>query len=339
MRGPCEKQKKPSAAIRHLILIRQISSRPFGNLRQHAVESESVPLLRSNHLFTGLLALSFAGAFVIPPRFSIPGGGQVQGLFALVSRPVRAMAAWVYSHGHREAVVDDRSVSTPRTAATVYQENHQLLSALASLQVKFEQLSQLNADRQAVGDIRPLCRPATVTGAEASGLRKALTLSVAFTSSALMNRPVIRGNPSQSPLPCDLVGRINRVGPAGAQVRLLTDPGFVLTARIGHYVTQPDGQIKMTTLEQLHPLVQGIGGNRMAIRSTLSLQQVKDANISIGDLVLLDDRDWPLNIQGFSVGRILSINPQQSAPLFADIRVEPETNLMRLTEVMVMVKD
>lgn len=303
----------------------------------------AVAAVRTNHLFAGLMGLAFLTAFVLPARFTTPGqqpgAGLLQGLFAPISRPVRALAGWAYRRTHEDPVMDDRSPTAPRPPATVYEENHQLLTALASLQLKFDQLSQLNADRQAVGDIRPLCKPATVTGAEPSGLRESLTISVGLSSAALLNRPVIRGNPSESRLPCDLVGRIVRAGVAGAQVRLITDPNFVLTARIGRYVLQPDGHLKMVYVDQLHPLVQGIGHNQMAIRSTLSMQQMHDANVEVNDLVLLDDRDWPLNIQGFSVGRIVSINPQPNAPLFAEIRIEPQTDLMRLSEVMVMVKD
>jgi cell shape-determining protein MreC len=303
-----------------------------------------VAILRSKVLFYGLMGVSFLTAFVLPAvfpaKFGSVGIPQLQGIFAPVSRPLRAMAGWVYNRAHRPVVVDDRSPDVLRPATTVYEENHQLLTALASLQIKLDQLSQLNADRQSVGDIRPLCKPATVTGSEVSGLREGLTLSVGSTSLPLLNRPVIRGNPSQSPLPCDLVGRIVRSGPAGAQVRLITDPGFVLTARIGRYVTLPDGKLQMVYDSQIHPLVRGIGSNQMAIQSTLSMQQVRDGKIQKGDTVVLDDHDdWPPNVQGFSVGRIISINPQQNAPLFADIRIEPQTNLMRLTDVMVMVRD
>jgi cell shape-determining protein MreC len=294
---------------------------------------------RFNQIFTLLMVLAFAIAFVLPARFSTLPAGQLQGVFSPVSKPVRLIAGMIYHRFHAEPILDDRSPAAPRPAATVYDENHQLLSAYASLQIKFDQLSQLNADRQAVGDIRSLCKPATVTGADPSGFRESLTLSAAASASILKDRPVIRGNPSQSPLPCDLIGRIVRAGPAGAQVRLVTDPGFRLTARIGRYIAQPDGQLKLTYIGQLHPLVQGIGHNAMAIQSNLSMQQVQDAGLAVGDMILLDDRDWPLNIQGFEVGRIVSINRQPSAPLLADIRIEPQSNLMRLTEVMVMVRE
>ena len=285
------------------------------------------------------MVMAFLVAFVLPARISTPGVEQLQGIFAPVSRPMRALAGFVYRRFHPAMVTDDRSPATPREESTVFEENHQLLSAYASLQVKFDQLSQLNADRQAVGDIRALCKPATVTGSDVSGLRETLTLSAGTSATAMKDRPVIRGNPSQSPLPCDLVGRIVRSGPTGAQVRLVTDPGFRLTARIGRYVPQPDGRLKMTYIGKLHPLVQGIGGNAMSIQSNLSMEEVHVAGMEVNDLVLLDDRDWPLNIQGFEVGRIVSINRQTKAPLLADIRIEPQTNLMRLSEVMVMVKD
>ncbi len=285
------------------------------------------------------MGLGFLAAFVLPARFTTAGAGELQGIFSPVSRPMRALASLVYRRFHSVQVVDDRSPLAPRPEQSVYEENHQLLTAYASLAAKYDLLSQLNADRQAVGDIRSLCKPATVTGGEASGLRESLTLSTGLPPATVMNRPVIRGNPSQSPLPCDLIGRVFRSGIAGAQVRLVTDPGFRLTARIARYIPQPDGQLKLTYIGQLHPLVQGIGGNAMAVQSNLTLQQVREAGIEVNDLVLLDDHDWPANIQGFEVGRIVSIGRQPGAPLLAEIRIEPQSNLMRLSDVMVMVKD
>jgi cell shape-determining protein MreC len=300
------------------------------------LEFAAVAMVRTNYLFYAMMALAFVAAFVLP-HATLPGSGHLLGIFQPVARPARALAAWMDRKIHAPVVVDDVSPVTPRSPANVYEENHQLATALASLQMKFEQLSQLNADRQAVGDIRGLCKPATVIGADSSPLRETLTITVGGSTSAIVNRPVIRGNLSQSPLPCDLIGRVVRAGLTGAQVRLVTDPGASLTARIGHYDRDEQGKVKMTLVDQLHLLVTGAGGNEMAIR--LSMQQAQEAKIAVGDLVVLDDRDWPANIQGFAVGHVKKIRPQPNAPLFADIRVEPAGNLLRLTEVMVMVKD
>lgn len=288
------------------------------------------------------MGLGFLTAFVFPGRFTAagPGGvGFMQGFFSPVSRPVRALSGFIYRRWHAEPLVDDRAPERPREQSTVYDENHELLTAYASLQMKFEQLSQLNADRQAVGDIRALCKPATVTAPEVSGLREALTISSTAPAAMLLNRPVIRGNPSQSPLPCDLIGRVDRSGPMGARVKLVTDPSSALVARIGRYEPQADNKLKLIYVDKIHPVIRGIGNNAMTISSHLTMQQVQEAGIAINDMILLDDKDWPANIQGFEVGRIVSITRQPKAPLLADIRIEPSSNLMRLTEVMVMVKD
>lgn len=284
---------------------------------------------RSGHLFVGLMGLSFASAFVLPPRWTVPVQGPAQGLFAPVSRPVRAVAGAISRRVHGEPVSDDGSPGQPRPAAAVYAENHALRADLAALRVKFDQLSRLNADRGLVGDILPLCRPATVTGVDGSGVREVLKISGA--GSVAVGRPVVHGT--------DLVGRVVASGMTGAEVRLVTDPGFVFTGQVARYVPDAGGRLTLALVGQLRPWVQGVGHGSMAIRSTVSTQQVTDLKLAVGDLLVLDDPDWPANVQGFCAGRIAAIASQANAPVFADIRVEPVTDLMRLTEVMVVVKD
>ena len=293
------------------------------------VESTGVSPFRSGHLFATLMVLSFLSAFVLPPRWTTPVRSQVQGLFAPVSRPTRWVAGALGQRGHPERASDDGSPEQPRPADAVYAENHALRTELAALEVKFDQLSRLNADRGLVGDIRPLCRPATVTGADSSGMREAL--KIAGVGSVAAGRPVVHGT--------DLVGRVVAAGLTGAEVRLLTDPGFVFTARIARYVPDAAGRLTLAIVGQLQPWVQGVGHGSMAIRSTVSMQQVAELHLAVGDLVVLDDPDWPANVQGFTTGRIAAINTQANAPIFADIRVEPIVDLMRLNEVMVVVKD
>jgi hypothetical protein len=287
--------------------------------------------LRFNQVFSLLMIISLVSAFIIPPRFTNPARDELEGLFSPISGPVRAIAGLIYRHVHRDTPVDDASPSSPRPQQTIVEENTQLRTAYAALLKKFDDLSQLNADRQLVGDIRPLCRPATVTGTDSSGIRESLIISAGGFGGLDNGMPVLFAH--------EVVGRIARAGVGSSQVRLITDPGFPLTGRIGQYRTDPDGQIRLNWVEHLQPLVQGIGHGAMAIRSNLSMQQVHDLGIGENDMVLLDDRDWPANLQGYRIGRITSIRPQQNAPLFADIRVEPASDLMRLKEVMVMVKE
>ena len=284
---------------------------------------------RLGRWFPVAIGLSLASAFVVPPRFTTPVRASVQGVFAPVSIPARAIAGAAYRRTHADRVTDDGSADGPRQAEVVVAENHALRAALASLEVKFEQLSQVDADRKLVGNIRPLCRPAEVTGADSSGLREALTVS--GIDGSAVSRPVVHGT--------DLVGRVEAAGLTGAAVRLVTDPGFSFTARLARYVTDPGGGVALSFVTRLHPLVQGIGHGAMAIRNTVTMAQAADARLAVGDLVLLDDLEWQPNVQGFTAGRVTAITPQSTAPIFADIRVEPAVNLLRLNEVMVVVKN
>ena len=289
----------------------------------------AVPTIRVNHVFFVLMVFSILTAFVLPPGCATPVQSPLMGLFSPVSRPARAMAAAIDGRIHRVVPTDDGSPANPRPVSTVYAENHELRAQLVSLQVKFDALSKLNADRQSVGDIRNLCEPATVTGSDPSGLREALLI----TPSSLFRekQPVIHS--------VDLVGSIYRAGLTGAQVRLITDPGFSFTAKIGRFVIDADGHPQKFFVDELHPLVQGVGHGMMAVRSTISMEQASRSKIAVNDFVVLNDNEWPANLQGFNVGRITSIHAQRNAPLFAEIQIEPSAPLMRLTDVMVMVRN
>ena len=170
----------------------------------------------------------------------------------------------------------------------------------------------------------------TVTGADSSGLRE--SLKVSGVGGSAVRRPVVHGT--------DLVGRVEAAGLTGAAVRLVTDPGLSFTASIVHYVPDGAGQMTVAVVPGLQPLVQGVGHGAMAIRSTITMAQAAELHLAVGDLVVLNDHDgWPLTVQGFTVGRVAAVAPQTSSPLFADVRVEPAVDLLRLNEVMVVVRD
>ncbi len=213
---------------------------------------------RSGHLFAGLMGLSFACAFVVPPpRFTTPVRAQAQGLFAPVSWPTRAVA-----------------------------------------------------------------------GVDGSGVREALKIT---GGAGFVGRPVVHGT--------GLVGRVVASGVTGAEVRLLTDPGFVFTAGVARYLPDAAGRVSLVRVEGLRPWVSGVGHGAMAIRSAVTVQQVDTLHLAAGDLVVLDDDGWPPNVQGFCAGRVASITRQANAPAFADLCVEPVTDPLRLSEVMVVVKN
>ena len=91
------------------------------------------------------------------------------------------------------------------------------------------------------------------------------------------------------------------------------------------------------------PLVEGRGSGRMAVMN-LTWEQVEKAGLAAGDLVLLDDNDdWSLSVSGQALlingqplGVVEKVAKQSRAPLFAEVSVRPQINLLQLDEVMVV---
>jgi hypothetical protein len=287
--------------------------------------------LRFNHVAVALMALSFVSAFLAPPRFTNPARIELSGIFSPISRPVRGISTLIYDRFHHEAVVDDASPQSPRQEQTLLEENRQLNLQLAALAVKFDNLSKLNADRNLVGDILPLCEPASVTGSDSSTARESLLISASSGTGLKTGRPVLCVD--------GLMGRIVSAGLDSAQVRLITDPGFVIMCRIEQYRADDTGTMTLVPIKDLHVLLQGIGKNEMVVRSNLPTETVKKLQIQIDDYVQLDDPEWPPNLQGRCVGKIIDIGPQHKTPLMSDIHVQPLVKLMQQREVMIMVKD
>ena len=289
---------------------------------------------RSTPLFLALMAACLLSAFALPARVTTAVRGPFQNLFWPVARPTRAIATAVDRRARPAGPTDDASPDQPRPADKVFAENAALRSALTALSVKFDQLSRINADRKLVGDIRDLCQPATVTGGDSSGLRETLTVTGVDASAA--GRPVVHGT--------DLVGRVQAAGLTGAAVQLITDPGVAFTVRIERYAPDAAGRLTLARVGTLRPLVRGVGHGMMAIRSMLTMQQVAELHLAVGDRVALDDDQWPANVQGFAAGQIASVDHQSAAPLLAEVSIRPATNLSRVDElmgkeVMVVVRD
>jgi len=275
--------------------------------------------LRFNHVFVFLMFLSAASAFVFPMRMTNAVRAQVQNVFAPVSKPVGAVASWA-----RGKVVRPENTD-PRDALAVFRENENLKTAVANLVAQVRYLQEINADRQLLGEVLPLCTPAPVVGGDA-GQRDSLSIQSTDNIQPGMYALYSGG----------VVGRVDRAGVSGgAQVRLITDAGFAVTGRFGRFVTTADGKTVFQTIDTPPPLVQGVGRGSMIIRR-LDMDSVRE--VEAGDWVIVQDRDWPANLQGYRIGRVTAIGPSTGSPLFAEIEVKPATNLMLLREVMVLNK-
>src|ERR1043165_2616752 len=125
--------------------------------------------IRFNHVFVCLIALSILTAFVINPRYT-NRVRNVQAVFAPVAAPTRRIASVFHERYGRAQDEDDR-----RAGADVRAENERLRTAMLSLSGQLEELKRINADRNQVGDLRPLCSPVKVIGSD-TGTRESLVV-------------------------------------------------------------------------------------------------------------------------------------------------------------------
>jgi len=279
--------------------------------------------LRFQHVFVGLMAISALSAFALPARLTGRSHPQISMLFAPVAIPSAKIAGFFFRRLGGEQVQDSRDLETIRS------ENRQLKSDAISLQEQLNELMQRNAEREKLGLVRNLCTPVAVVGAD-SGTRESLSLRSSTLEGITEGLFVL--------YPGGVVGQVEQAGVAGAQVRLVTDPGSRLRGSFGKFQRRADNQIEFRKLNAPTALVEGAGDGAMIVRG-LPMEDVRSAQIAPNDWVILNEPDWPLNLQGQPLGKVVKISPRPDAPLYAQIRIEPQENLSRLREVMVVTKD
>ncbi|HEV2296086.1 MAG TPA: rod shape-determining protein MreC [Tepidisphaeraceae bacterium] len=271
---------------------------------------------RFNHVFAGLLLLSVLSAFVFPKKTS-GIRAHVQGVFYPIAKPARMIASTVRGPGER---LDDK-----RASGDVVAENERLKIALASLTAQVELLHSRVAEGEQFGEVGKHTRRVAVMGNDPAA-RDSLSVVGNFDLS-LLNQPALYNY--------GLAGRFERAGLSGAQVRLITDRSFSATARFGEFVNDGAGGIIFDPKPTAPPLVEGYGNGSMMVKN-LELEEVTKAQIRKGTWVVLEDKDYPPVLMHQKLGRVESVKKRPEAPLFADIEIRPEWNLMALTQVWVL---
>ncbi len=268
-------------------------------------------------------------ALVIPQQYTNPGRDSLGVVFAPISKPIRTAAGWMYEHvSPKDAGADNGSGEQGRTIQELQSENAQLRLRVASLSGQLTALQRLDVNRQRLGRLRDLCAPAPVVGVD-SGSRQSLNLQDTSLDGLRLGQPVLYG--------AGLAGRIDRIGAGSAQVQLITDRNFRLTGAFAKFRKAANGAIEYARVALPPQLVVGQGGGALAIRD-VPLREVRAVQLAAGDLVVLADDAWPMALQGCVLGRVVRVAPRRDQPLFAEILVRPVEDLLKLSEVMVLVK-
>jgi cell shape-determining protein MreC len=220
----------------------------------------------------------------------------------------------------------------------IAQQNRELIELNLKLMHEVEDLRRLNADRARLGSLRPLCTPVPVIGPGLDG-RDALQLQASKFSGLRDGMAVIYSD--------DIVGTLKQVGVAGGQVQLVTDPGYrvfgyfrtyrspVKTAAHGESAKGEKPEAGHVRLGEA-VMVEGTGKGTMKC-PLVTWKQVQEWGLAVGDFVMLEDDRFPRVAQGLRIGKVVSISPRKGT-LHADIRIKPDSDFKRMSEVMVLTK-
>jgi len=273
--------------------------------------------IKFNHVFAVLLLLCVVSAFIIPRKTS-GVRAHVQGIFYPVAKPARMIASSL--RGRMDRMDDKRPVNE------VAAENERLRGTVASLMAQVEHLASRVAEGEKFGDPGKDAKRVAVMGNDPQS-RDSLSVVGRFDAT-LFNQPALYNY--------GLAGRFERAGLTGAQVRLITDRSFSVTGRFATFVDHGHGNVEWREIETPPPLVEGAGNGVMTIKNIEYKDAVEQAKIVPGTWVVVADKDYLPTLQNQRLGRVVSVKRQPHAPQWADIEVQPEWNLMALTQVWVM---
>ena len=248
--------------------------------------------------------------------------------FVPVSHPANA-AGRAAAGAFERRPVDAASPGRPRAVRAVYDENERLRQQVVTLLRAVEQLKRLNRDRSKLGTpLRDLCRAARVVAAPRDDADEVLQLAPGTPASAGMR--VLHTTGSRA----GVVGTVLDANPAGARVRLVTDPRHrPVDARFVRFV---DGRPEEVATEAF--VVSGIGGGRCAVARHRQAD-LEENGVEPGMWAVLTDPAWPEPSHGLRVARVASVEPINDAPGFARVVMEPSATLFALGEVMVVVRE
>jgi cell shape-determining protein MreC len=279
--------------------------------------------IRFNQVFSLAFLICVISAFVLPER-SDQSWNNAEIIFAPVAAPARRVAAWLGGTFRPQTQIDRRN------DADIRRENQELKAELAQLQSQLQAVAKMAAERRQLGPLLNDCVAAPVIGAD-SGDRQALNVRQSEPAELQAGQAVV--------CPFGMVGRIVSASPAGAKVRLITDKSArPISVSFGRLLRQSDGQYLFQRLQTEKTLVYGNGENQLIARQGLTIVQVKSSDLRVGDWAVLDDADFPLVLEGLRVGQITDIRASLTAPLYADVFLQPVANLAELQQVLVVIK-
>jgi cell shape-determining protein MreC len=287
--------------------------------------------MRFNQVIVFLMVIAALSAFVMPPGLN--AFRKFDSLLAPVSYPVRKVAQTLHARAGgasaRPTPSDEKSGDV--SVEQLRYENKNLLIRVNELTEQNQKLLELL--NQVKGFELPMSALmiAPVIGGD-QGSEQVLKVQVRSTEGLTPNMPVLS---SQG----QLVGKLQIVGIGATRVRLVSDKASTVTCGFQRY-RRDDASFMM--LPQAPKAVQGTGGDGKMIVRAMKRDEARpqahpEQGLEVGDWVVVKDRDLPAEVQGRKIGEIEAIETSRNA-LFSNVVIRPDSDLMKLREVMIVVR-
>ena len=273
------------------------------------------------------LVISAVSALVMPPGLADPLR-KFGVLLEPVSFPVRHIAQRIDSQFGRVRATPSEEKAGQRALQEVMDERKLLEDQVYRLTVENEQLQKQLQLVDAVNKRHP-GHPVRVLPVVAAALGTQQVLMVQGSDDGLAPEMVAEYTGG-------MVGKLEIVGLGTVHVRLITDKRSAIEVKFRHYLKDTSDY---PYLPQEAKIARGTGDGRLVIemKKEEAFPPGKVGALAVGELVAAEDRSLPVFVRGLKLGEIESITPGK-LPLFVNIIVRPDTDLMKLSEVMVPVQ-
>ena len=124
-----------------------------------------------------------------------------------------------------------------------------------------------------------------------------------------------------------VIGRVSHVGPETCSVRLLTDPRMKEIAAISRPVRA--GLVSIAP----QALIEGAGPGRLRCELDQSIHAMAPKP---GDLVLLNDSEWPQAVAGAVIGVIKTVHQSSRTSLRWSLQISPRTDVQQIRQVVIV---
>ena len=230
--------------------------------------------------------------------------------FLVLGRPLEwAQNRWINLVSHATG-----PQPTAQNCQELQQENTRLKQEMLIRLDEIDRLQTRMLEAQSLHERAPFLSPANMLPANIYGTSGSVASGYCYLDRGAHDRvaprqPVLIGYA--------VLGRVTAASEFTSTAQLLTDRNMKVEARLIRM--SPQGSIPIANL----CIVRGNGNDTLRC-DTIKVQAVAPRE---GDLLLLSDNEWPVAVQGATIGQVREVRPNEAQPLRYDLLIEPAVTI------------